>query len=95
MSKSDGGEGPSLKLEMRERVAIVTINRPQARNAINTEIRLELPRLFTELGEKGEARVIVLRGAGSQAFVSGADLRELQTMTVRKRPITTSSSNTR
>jgi enoyl-CoA hydratase len=80
LAKSDGGEAPSLKVEMRDKVAIITIDRPQARNAINTEIRLELPRLFTELGEKGEARVIVLRGAGSQAFVSGADLRELQTM---------------
>jgi enoyl-CoA hydratase len=71
-------EGPPLKVEMRDKVAIVTIDRPHTRNAINAEMRLEIPRLFARLEKEGEARVVVVRGSGSQAFASGADLHELQ-----------------
>jgi methylglutaconyl-CoA hydratase len=64
----------------RQHVAHVVINRPEVRNSLNREIIGELTRTFSALGDDKAAKVIVLYGAGKEAFCSGADLRELHAL---------------
>jgi hypothetical protein len=55
----------------------VTLRRPEARNAINAEVVATLGRLVQQLEADPEIWVVVLTGAGGQAFSSGADLKEV------------------
>lgn len=59
------------------RVAVITINRPEARNALNSATIRGLDAAFRRLEADPAVRVAVLRGAGDRAFCAGADLREL------------------
>lgn len=54
----------------------VTLNRPDARNALSREVNLGLIELARELGEDRDVRAVVLTGAGDKAFCAGADLKE-------------------
>lgn len=67
----------NLLLERDEGIVTVTINRPDARNALNTPTLAELSRAFSELSGDQDARVVVVRGAGDLAFCAGADLKEV------------------
>jgi enoyl-CoA hydratase len=68
--------GTQVHLAIEAHVAVITIDRPHARNAISLQTMAELaPALQTV--EHSDARVLVLRGAGEHAFVSGGDLKEL------------------
>lgn len=58
------------------RLAVVTIDRPGARNAIGLATISALESALTQI-EEGPAEVLVIRGAGERAFVSGGDLKEL------------------
>ncbi|NMF90670.1 enoyl-CoA hydratase [Aromatoleum petrolei] len=57
-------------------VAVVRMNRPEARNALNQQVRKELAEHFSTLGRDPEVRAIVLTG-GDKYFAAGADLREM------------------
>lgn len=57
-------------------VGLITLNRADAINAINDDIRHGVPAALRELDADPEVRVIVLRGAGPRGFCAGADLRE-------------------
>lgn len=58
-------------------VTVVTMNRPQARNAMNTQMMAELRDCFASYYvDQGETRCLVLAGAGGKAFCAGADLKE-------------------
>jgi len=61
-----------------ERVAVVTIDRPDARNAIDRQTTQELSAALEELGSRDDVEVLILTGAGEKAFVSGADIGELK-----------------
>lgn len=58
-------------------VAIVTLNRPEAMNALSKALRAELHRTLTALDADPAVKVIVLTGAGERAFTAGLDLKEL------------------
>ncbi|MBU6165309.1 MAG: enoyl-CoA hydratase [Alphaproteobacteria bacterium] len=58
-------------------VAIVTLNRPQAMNALNQALRRALAAVFRALEADDDVRAIVLTGAGTRAFTAGLDLKEL------------------
>jgi enoyl-CoA hydratase/carnithine racemase len=60
--------------ELRGSAARITINRPERRNALSDEVIEDLTTAIARAGEDGEARVVVLTGAGDQAFCAGADL---------------------
>src|SRR5262245_49910676 len=64
-----------LSLERREEVAIVTLQRPEKRNALSIDLRVELTDCFGALGEDPEVGAIVLTGA-PPAFSSGMDTSE-------------------
>ncbi len=61
--------------ERRGHVEILTINRPEARNAINGAVSQALSAIFDELTDDDDAWVVVLTGAGEKAFSAGMDLK--------------------
>ena len=73
----------TLKTEMAEvHVLVVTINRPEVANAINTQMGRDFLDLWTRLTEDvGDVRCVVLTGAGEKAFCAGGDLKERKGMT--------------
>jgi enoyl-CoA hydratase/carnithine racemase len=63
-------------------VLLVTLNRPEVRNAFNTQMGHDLLDLWTRLTvDPGDARSVVVTGAGDQAFCAGAYLKERKGMT--------------
>lgn len=67
---------PVVLLEVAERVAIVTLNRPAARNALSTEVLKVLPRTIAEADGRDDVDAIILTGT-DPAFCAGLDLKEL------------------
>ncbi|MBW2030789.1 MAG: enoyl-CoA hydratase/isomerase family protein [Deltaproteobacteria bacterium] len=65
-------------LEREGPVARVTINREAAYNALNRGVLERLEEIFEELDRDDQVRVVVVSGAGSKAFVSGADIKEIK-----------------
>ena len=68
----------TLSIERRRGVAWVSVNRPEVRNALDSALCAELAATFVALGADPEIRVVVLRGAGERAFISGADINEFR-----------------
>lgn len=63
--------------EITERIGIITLNRPEKRNALSPELITGLHRAFEELNANKEVKIIVLKSTG-KAFCAGADLAYLQ-----------------
>jgi enoyl-CoA hydratase/carnithine racemase len=63
-------------LEIVDRVAWITLNRPEAMNALSVAVREALPRAIRTAEADPAVRVLVLRGAGERAFCAGADIKE-------------------
>ena len=66
----------TILVERRGRVAIITINRPEKRNALNIQTRAEGAAVLDELRADESVRVVVFTGAGDKAFIAGADIAE-------------------
>jgi enoyl-CoA hydratase len=66
----------TLLFEKRDRVGIITINRPDKRNALNIKTREEGAALLDELRNDASINVVVITGAGDKAFIAGADIAE-------------------
>lgn len=69
-----------LQLAVSEGIAIVTIHRPQALNALNTRFFLEMDEMIKQVSGMPEIRVMIITGEG-KAFVAGADIAEMVNMT--------------
>lgn len=69
-------EYQTITLERRGSVAVVTINRPDKLNALNTQVHIEGVAVLDELRKDDSVRVVVLTGAGEKAFIAGADISE-------------------
>lgn len=66
----------NLIIKISEKIANVTLNRPQALNALNKELLGEISSFLDEAKDNSEIRVIVLTGSGEKSFVAGADIKE-------------------
>ena len=71
----------TILVERRDRVAIITINRPEKRNALNIQTRAEGAAALDELRADDSIRVVVITGAGDKAFIAGADIAEFANRT--------------
>ncbi len=64
-----------------EGIAIITFNRPEVHNALNSAMVEDLKKALDELENESETRALILTGAGSKSFVSGSDIKELRNRT--------------
>ena len=69
-------DAPLYTLAIDEGVALLTLNRPEAHNALNRALRLQLMEIFPALDTDDAVKAIVITGAGDKAFCTGADLKE-------------------
>lgn len=74
----------NIQVQIVDQVVTLTINRPEALNALNTEMLTELSTALREVADHPEYRCLVLRGAGDKAFVAGADISEMLTFNQRQ-----------
>ena len=68
----------NIILEKEENLAIVTINRPKALNALNSETLKDLDVVLEDLENDNNIYCVILTGAGEKAFVAGADISEMK-----------------
>ena len=68
---------PAVRSERRGNILLVTIDRPEARNAVNSEVSTLLGRALHEADTDPEIRAVVVTGAGEQSFCAGADLKAI------------------
>ena len=69
-----------VKKEVNDQIAVLTINRPEALNAMNDEVVADLEGAVLSCIEDDSVGVIILTGSGDKAFVAGADIKKMQTM---------------
>ncbi|MBK8792020.1 MAG: enoyl-CoA hydratase/isomerase family protein [Holophaga sp.] len=69
-------ENSTVKLERQDGIAIVTLDRPEALNALSLKVFNDLEAAFLELARDPSLRAVILTGAG-KAFVAGADIKEM------------------
>lgn len=72
-------------LDVEDRIATITLNRPGARNALSSEVLALLPRLIERAGSDDDVDVVILTGA-DPAFCAGLDLKELGSTAANIRP---------
>jgi enoyl-CoA hydratase len=68
----------SILVDKKDGIAMVTINRPEVRNALDTAAWQRLRAVIAELDYDDDVRVIIITGAGEKAFIAGADLNALK-----------------
>ena len=71
----------NILLEKKGYIAVATINRPKALNALNSEVLSDLDELVATVKADDEIRALVITGSGEKAFVAGADIGEMSTLT--------------
>ena len=75
-------EYATIKTDTADHVLTVTLNRPEALNALNAQMALDLQDVWTRLTvDAGDVRAVVLTGAGERAFCAGGDFKERSGMT--------------
>jgi enoyl-CoA hydratase len=71
---------PNLLIDITDGVAVVTINRPEALNALSKDILEELGLAFAAIEKNETVACVILTGSGAKAFVAGADIAAMQSM---------------
>ena len=70
----------NILVEQRGAVTLVTLNRPQALNALNSDVLADLSTAFGAYDKDADQRCLVLTGAGEKAFAAGADIKQMADM---------------
>lgn len=70
----------TLQFQKENKIGVLTIQRPEALNALNSSVLAELGELFGQLTREN-LRALIVTGAGEKSFVAGADIKEMETMT--------------
>lgn len=66
----------NIKLNIEDRIAIVTIHRPESLNALNKQTLQEISGVLSDVEKNSMVRVVVITGSGEKSFVAGADIKE-------------------
>lgn len=66
-----------LAIDKRDNIAIVTVNKPDVLNILDTPTVLEIERCFNELASDDAIDVIIITGAGDKSFIAGGDIKEM------------------
>ncbi|WP_144353147.1 short-chain-enoyl-CoA hydratase [Sporomusa termitida] len=75
-----GKQVENLLYEKSDSIGIITMNRPKALNALNAATLRELDSLLTAIASDSAVKAVIIRGGGEKAFVAGADITEMQSM---------------
>lgn len=79
----------TLLLEVDELgIAVITINRPQKLNALNSQVLSELEDVIEEVNDREDVFAAIITGSGEKAFVAGADISELQDLNAPRGTVT-------
>ncbi len=78
---------PVVRYELRDGISTITIDRPEARNALNRAVREGLWAAFRRFVDDGDALVAILTGTGDKVFCAGADLKEMSAMRLEVPPL--------
>ena len=70
----------NLIFKKEDRIAFITLNRPEVYNALHFPLYVELAKVLEEIKMDDEIGAVILTGAGEKAFVAGADIQELSTL---------------
>jgi enoyl-CoA hydratase len=76
---------PHLLVDVRDGIAVLTMKRPDKRNALSPEVLVRLARARRQVRDDAAVRVAVLAGTGDKACCAGADLRRLIRLMTRQR----------
>jgi len=68
----------TLTVDVDDRLAVVTINRPEVRNALSRQVLAELRDALAELRDRDDVGLVAITGTGEKAFVAGADIAQLR-----------------
>jgi enoyl-CoA hydratase len=71
----------NLLYEKIDEIGIITMNRPKSLNALNAATLQELDTILSDIATDFSTKVVIIRGGGDKAFVAGADITEMQTLT--------------
>lgn len=72
----------TLTVDVSDRLAVVTVSRPEVRNALNGQVLADLRAALAVLRDDGAVGVVAFTGAGEQAFMAGADISEVREYTL-------------
>ncbi len=70
----------TVLLEVKNSIGYITINRPEALNALSSQVLTDLNDVLDQVEQSEEIRVVIVTGAGEKAFVAGADIKEMDVM---------------
>ena len=74
----------SIKLTVERKIALVTINRPESLNALNSKVFNDLESVFDFLENEKTVNCIIITGSGEKSFVAGADIKEFSNFSQEK-----------
>ena len=70
----------TVLLEVKNGIGYITINRPEALNALSSQVLADLNEVLDQVEKSEEIRIVIVTGAGEKAFVAGADIKEMDLM---------------
>lgn len=70
----------NILFEEKDEIMFITINRPKALNALNSETIKELGEIITLTAKRKDIKTVIIAGAGEKSFVAGADISEMQSL---------------
>jgi enoyl-CoA hydratase len=66
----------NVLIDRKDKIGIITVNRPEQMNSLNSKTRTEMAEAFEKLGNESGISAIILAGASGKAFIAGADIKE-------------------
>jgi enoyl-CoA hydratase len=71
----------TILYEKKDRVGIITLNRPNAMNALNSNVLEDLSNVMDEIAADDDVKVVIITGGNEKFFAAGADIKELESLT--------------